>query len=601
MKNALKSVLTFILLASINLYSYSQCCPVKEKTGQRDQYLYESDVIQMDIYTAPQDEWMEFIDTNTKPQIWDYNIFIRLRAWSNRAENTDNYIQLYWWIGDGNDLSLVQKYANGVGPKAGTYELNIPRYGRHNFGSSTYIYYWTYFGTPTDQAILMSYRTHGYMLEETGNIWVCPYSSYASQGGDLSNNNTNYVMGTQATDYITHFNSLKVLVDTGDDGNIYVQIGCIDCGENPAVTIGRKTRQDIHHLSVTAQGEGIVKGNPVCEYYAEGDVITMIPVPNSESVTFYGWTGEHANYITDNGDGTYSIKMQSEDMRVTAVFESLQEVKGTYGIETTCADANELKSVFVREQGKPVSYDLIFSESAKSQGFVDIFGQSMAEAETVDISAPMPKKSDNPLWYVRPEQYAASLVVTDLYGRQTTYPTIFTVLYPSWVILQRWNDVLTITNRDFNGGYDFTHVQWYVDDQMVDGMGENNYYYYAGDSLKLQFGVPYRAVLTRADDGMMFSTCEYVPSYQEEKVIFKEDLKVAPRYAGNAREVDITTSLSGRYVVYDISGRVVMSGWFGTEYGDMDIVFNASFPTGTYLINFISDTQKEIHKKWIVY
>ncbi|MCR4664626.1 MAG: hypothetical protein K5660_04590 [Paludibacteraceae bacterium] len=278
-----------------------------------------------------------------------------------------------------------------------------------------------------------------------------------------------------------------------------------------------------------------------------------------------------------------------------------QEVKGRFHIDTVCGNDQALTAVFVREQGRPVKYDLLFTEAAKNQGFEDKIDQPMKDTSEIHISVKMPKKEDNEQWYVRPEKYGATLNVTDKQDRKTSYEATFTVLYPSWVILQRWNDVLTITNRDFNGGYDFTHVQWYIDDEKADGRGEGNFYYYAGDGEQLQFGVPYRAELTRADDGKTFSTCEYVPSYQEEKVIFKEQLNVAPRYAGNTREIEVKTNMSGRYVVYDISGKQVMSGWFGPAYGDKYIVFPASFPNGTYIIRFMPDEKKEIHKKWLVY
>ncbi len=160
---------------------------------------------------------------------------------------------------------------------------------------------------------------------------------------------------------------------------------------------------------------------------------------------------------------------------------------------------------------------------------------------------------------------------------------------------------MTITNRNFNGGYDITHVQWYRDGTPVDGRGEHNFFYYAGDQEQLQMGVPYRAEITRADDGKTFSTCDYTPSVQREEVIFKNPLDVAPRYAGNSRQVAVTTQLSGRYIVFDVSGKQVLSGRFGPAYGSPDIIIPAAYPNGIYLIRFLPDERKQIHKKWMVY
>ena len=313
-------VLALTLLSCLALYSYSQCCPEFEKVGQRDQFLYEEDNIEIDIYTDINEDWLRYIGGNAAPQNWNYNKFIRVRAWSNRSENTDNYIQFYWWIGDGNNPNLTQTYANGVGPKAGTYEVTKPMVGLYGHNIYDYIYYWTLTDIPTYEPTLIGYRIHDFYQERAGGVWVSPFSSYASTNGDLSNNNTQYVEGTTATGYITHFNSHQVTVDVADDGNIYIQIGGQECGKKPAVTIGRKTNQDVHKLTVTKEGNGTVTTKPDCENHKEGDKVTLTPTPDNSSVCFKGWTGTDAGSIIDNGNGTYSITMQSGDMEVNAVF-----------------------------------------------------------------------------------------------------------------------------------------------------------------------------------------------------------------------------------------------------------------------------------------
>lgn len=600
MIHSMKRIFGLGIFACFALYSYAQCCPEKEKVGQRDQFLYDKDVIVLDAYMDTNDDWLLY-DGDT-PKKWDYNKFVRLRAWSDRSENTDNFIQLYWWVGDGTNKTLLQQYANGIGPRAGTYTLTPPTRVVYYPNGDPELYYWTHTQIPTDYPVIFAYRIHDFLLEYAGIIWVCPYSSYASQAGDLSNNNTNYVLGTLATSYITHFDSFTITVDTGDDGNIYVQIGGQECGTEPAVTIGRKSDPTLHALSVQTIGDGTVNVNSsTCKYYREGDVITLTPMPSHPSVLFIEWAGQHKDFIQDNGDGTYSLTMQGYDMNLTAVFESPAEVHGQFYVETICGDANALTMGFVRTQGRPARYDLIFSDAAKLQGFVDQYNQPMADMEQVEWAVLMPKNADNPQWYVRPDQYEVMLRVTDRMERQTLYNAVFTVLYPSWVILQRWNDIMTVTNRDFNGGYEFTHVQWYADGEPVDGRGDNNFFYYAGDGRMLLFGVPYRAELTRMDDGKTISTCDYYPYMHADTVIFKEDLAVAPRYAGNPRQVAVTTSLSGRYVVYDVSGAVVMTGMFGLANGSPDIVFPAHCPKGAYLIRFMPEGAKETVRKWSLY
>ncbi|MBR1515654.1 MAG: T9SS type A sorting domain-containing protein [Paludibacteraceae bacterium] len=333
-------VLTLLLLSCFSLLAYAQdCCPVKEKVGKVNQYLYEYDKIEIDLYTDTNEDWLRYVGDQKEPQNWNYNKFIRVRAWSDRAENPHNYIQFYWWVGDGNNSSLTQTYANGIGPKAGTYNFTDPMMGAWGpyINGTPQIYYWTHTTLPSTQATLLGYRVHSYYNQYTGQVWVCPFSSYASNAGDLSNNNTQYVMGQSTTGHITTMNSYQVTVDVGDDGNIYIQVGGQDCDSNPVVTIGRKTNSNVHALSVSTEGNGTVTTKPNCENHIEGDKIILTPTPANSSVCFKEWTGTHAEYVTDNGDGTYSVTMQSEDMNLTAVFGDC--VKEVTDIIDTCSAA----------------------------------------------------------------------------------------------------------------------------------------------------------------------------------------------------------------------------------------------------------------------
>ncbi len=87
--------------------------------------------------------------------------------------------------------------------------------------------------------------------------------------------------------------------------------------------------------------------------------------------------------------------------------------------------------------------------------------------------------------------------------------TTLGIQYSSAVIAQRWNDVLAIKNSDFNGGYTFDSIQWYVNGQPI--MGANDYVYYAGEGQQLQMGASYTANLRRTD-GVILFTCAFIPT-----------------------------------------------------------------------------------------
>nr|MCR4665479.1 InlB B-repeat-containing protein [Paludibacteraceae bacterium] len=67
-------------------------------------------------------------------------------------------------------------------------------------------------------------------------------------------------------------------------------------------------------------GEGSVTKTPEKCLYQEGSQIILAPQP-AEGWTFTGWTGDCANLITDNGDGTYTFTVPANDCAVIANFE----------------------------------------------------------------------------------------------------------------------------------------------------------------------------------------------------------------------------------------------------------------------------------------
>jgi hypothetical protein len=107
-----------------------------------------------------------------------------------------------------------------------------------------------------------------------------------------------------------------------------------------------------------------------------------------------------------------------------------------------------------------------------------------------------------------PNVYEGQLLLEDSFPKwNITIPFTLTVQYASDVIAQRWNDVLAIRNADYNGGYEFDSVQWYINGAPI--VGAMSFNYYTGGE-NLQFGAEYSALLTR-EDGVKLFTCPFVP------------------------------------------------------------------------------------------
>ena len=73
-------------------------------------------------------------------------------------------------------------------------------------------------------------------------------------------------------------------------------------------------------LSVGNDGNGSVVLSPSGGTYDEGTIVTLTPVPSSGFI-FSSWSGANSGDLTNNGDGTYSITMNT-DKAVTANFEA---------------------------------------------------------------------------------------------------------------------------------------------------------------------------------------------------------------------------------------------------------------------------------------
>ena len=111
---------------------------------------------------------------------------------------------------------------------------------------------------------------------------------------------------------------------------------------------------------------------------------------------------------------------------------------------------------------------------------------------------------------LRPNVYTGNLLLVDSMPEfSVNIPFTVTMNYSNDVITQRWNDVLAIRNADYNGGYIFDSVQWYVSGQPIEGATDFNYY--TGTDSHLRMGEEYCALLTR-NDGVKLFTCAFIPT-----------------------------------------------------------------------------------------
>lgn len=107
------------------------------------------------------------------------------------------------------------------------------------------------------------------------------------------------------------------------------------------------------------------------------------------------------------------------------------------------------------------------------------------------------------------------------------------VYYSKSILVQRWGDVLAVTNKDYNGGYDFVAFQWYKNGAPIEGANSSILY----DPDGLDINAEYSVLLTRRDDNVTIKTCvaelHDLNSSDTDVIVFKLD---------NTVEVDVPSA-----------------------------------------------------------
>lgn len=181
-----------------------------------------------------------------------------------------------------------------------------------------------------------------------------------------------------------------------------------------------------------------------------------------------------------------------------------------------------------------------------------------------------------------PNIYTGYVMLEDSFPKYNVkLPFKLTVQYDSAVITQRWNDVLAIRNSEYNGGYGFNAVQWYLNGTPIEGATSFNYY--TGEGAKLHFGEQYSALLTRSD-GVQLFTCAYIPTPVPEA---EQPMPILENIVSPSEAMHIPGKGTASW--YDMLGRRHMS----SEYNDSDVMAPGS--VGFYLLVLQGEENRSTH------
>jgi hypothetical protein len=241
--------------------------------------------------------------------------------------------------------------------------------------------------------------------------------------------------------------------------------------------------------------------------------------------------------------------------------------------DSTCSDAGEWHIPFRITQGRScASYSLAWKE--QNTGLQEADHEDLPEDNIIHVLIPsgiIPNyyhahfTFHDSLRYINPETI-----------KDATEDVTLALLYPEEVITQRWNDVLAIRNAEYNGGFTFDSVQWYVGNVPIEGARSFNYY--AGENGKLRMDEAYTALLWR-NDGVALFTCPFVPEIK--------DYNPMPTLVPLSSPMNIKGK--GTAYWYDMTGRI----HHRESYHDSDIYAPNSL--GYYLLVLQSADERTIH------
>ena len=301
-------------------------------------------------------------------------------------------------------------------------------------------------------------------------------------------------------------------------------------------------------------------------------------------------TGYH-EFPIPSSLGSCDTLFYKVNLNVLDVLEVAFNIQG----EEICADAEHFTGTCMLNYGGLAGYKIEYLGDAKNPevGFKDTPDTVAFEdykagdsAYVVYFDLPVMETPWNGVTgegtYARPGTYQAKVT---FYNENKECGNVevtrdFTVQYPKDVITQRWNDFLGVRNQSHNGGFEFTHYQWFVNGVPVESHINTVSQYYRKGEL-LDFNAEYQVALTRRDENYSIMTCVFKPQQYTDEIIQNSIITIAASTTKAPVQVKAGAPAHGR--LFNISG--VMIGEYDFQEGEN--YFQAPETPGMYVMMFL--------------
>lgn len=266
-------------------------------------------------------------------------------------------------------------------------------------------------------------------------------------------------------------------------------------------------------------------------------IVTDTTICSDEVMEFFGQKCDTTGTYIHRIPSSLGCDTLYYEMHLT-VLDALEASIATAFPEICSTSEEEYFDVpYTVTRGMVSSFSIDYDADAERVGFTDVDSTAIGDG-TITLTKPA---------NIRPGHYSATVTLYNSDCGNLALPINFDILYPSSVITQRWNDVLAVLNRDYNGGYEFNGFQWYVNDTIIENANSSICYAPGG----LRVGSQYRVELTRSDDGVRQFTCGFYPQTLTKP---SED---APTVVFAGSVVAMESSVQGKAYIYNMGGILV--------------------------------------------
>lgn len=233
---------------------------------------------------------------------------------------------------------------------------------------------------------------------------------------------------------------------------------------------------------------------------------------NGNDFTSYGWyNSDDAAIIvgtdrtlTVNQSGTYMVIVnngacENSDSKKVLPGDSLGVVLDENEI-SICSNEPYFSIKYTVTDGNPQLYSILYDIQAHTAGLTDLIDQPLTPNE---IQIPLSGT-------VQSGFYNATLVIKTIVGCAADFesPILIDIQTdPNQLMEQKWNDVIALFNKNYNGGLEFIAYQWYKNGEILSGE-TGSYLYLKDDVLR---STDYYNVLLTLTDSTQFMTCSFIP------------------------------------------------------------------------------------------